>query len=102
MQCPLGDRAGYLGRDVGQRKWGQERHKCRAHSGFMPVALITLPHLSVSSAISLANAVVDRISGSPPRSVSRALIFASARPALISRLSLSTISGGVCRGAARP
>ena len=37
-----------------------------------------------------------------PRSAIRALILGSARPALISRLSLSMISTGVLRGAPRP
>ena len=38
----------------------------------------------------------------PPRSASRALILGSARPALISLLSLSTISAGVAFGAPMP
>src|SRR5205809_654122 len=38
----------------------------------------------------------------PPRLTSRALIVGSARPALISRLSLSTISAGVFFGTPMP
>ena len=40
--------------------------------------------------------------GTPPTSASRALIFASARPALISLLSLSITSAGVPTGAPTP
>jgi hypothetical protein len=69
------------------------------HSGLMLAARITLPHFSVSSAMSLAKSAGESASTSPPRSASRALILGSARPALISLLSLSTISAGVFLGA---
>src|SRR5262245_6460228 len=72
------------------------------HSGLMFAARITLPHFSVSSAMSLAKSAGESTSTSPPRSASRALILGSARPALISLLSLSTISVGVFLGAPMP
>jgi hypothetical protein len=53
-----------------------------------------LPHLSVSSTMNLPNSAGDIGIGTPPKSASRALIVASARPALIASLSLSTISAG--------
>ena len=72
------------------------------HSGLMPANLITLPHFSVSSAMSLPKSAGEPASTVPPRSASRALILGSARPALISLLSLSTISAGVFLGAPTP
>jgi hypothetical protein len=61
-----------------------------------------LAHFSVSSAISLPKSAGEPASTVPPKSVRRALIVGSARPELISALSLSTISMGVPRGAPRP
>ena len=71
-------------------------------SGLMLAARITLPHFSVSSAISLPKSAGEPDSAVPPKSASRALILGSARPALISLLSLSTISAGVSFGAPTP
>ena len=68
----------------------------------MPANLITLPHFSVSSAMSLPKSAGEPASTVPPRSASRAFILGSARPALISLLSLSMISAGVSFGAPRP
>jgi hypothetical protein len=65
----------------------------RGHSGLMLAARITLPHFSVSSAISLPKSAGEPASTVPPR---------SARPALISFLSLSMISMAVFLGAPRP
>ena len=73
-----------------------------AHSGLMPADLTTLPHFSVSSAMSLPKSAGEPASAVPPRSASRALILGSARPALISLLSLSMISAGVFLGAPTP
>src|SRR5262249_38279293 len=67
------------------------------HSALMLAARITLPHFSVSSAISLAKSAGEPGSTVAPRSASRALILGSARVALISLLSLSTISVGRAR-----
>src|SRR5262245_44318638 len=65
----------------------------------MLAARITLPHFSVSSAISLPKSLGEPGRTLPPRSASRALILGSARPALISLFSFSTISAGVAFGA---
>jgi hypothetical protein len=73
-----------------------------AGSGLMLAARITLPHFSVSSAISLPKSAGEPASTVPPRSAMRALILGSARPALISFLSLSMISMAVFLGAPRP
>jgi tripartite-type tricarboxylate transporter receptor subunit TctC len=54
----------------------------------------TLPHFSVSSAISFPKSAGEPGSVMPPRSASRALILGSARAALISLLRRSTISAG--------
>src|SRR6516165_6062109 len=64
----------------------------------MLAARITLPHFSVSSAISLPNWAGDPGSGVPPRSARRAFILGSSRAALTSLLSWSTISAGVAHG----
>src|SRR5262249_5129764 len=51
-------------------------------SALMPVNLTTLPHFSVSSAISSPKSAGESASGALPRSTSRALILGSARAAL--------------------
>jgi hypothetical protein len=61
-----------------------------------------LAHFSVSSAISLPNSAGVPGSGSPPIAARRAFIPGSAIAALISLLSLPTISAGVLAGAPRP
>ena len=63
---------------------------------------ITLAHFSVSSAMSLPKSAGETGKHRAPKSASRALILGSARPALISLLSLSTISAGVFLGAPTP
>src|SRR5262245_60063274 len=78
------------------------RGNYRLVSSFMSAARTTLPHLSESSAKSFPNSAGDSASAVPPNSPSRALSLGSARPALISLLSLSTISVGVVLGAPRP
>jgi hypothetical protein len=65
------------------------------HSGLMPANFTTLAHFSVSSAISFPNAAGVIDIGSAPKSASRAFSLGSARAALISLLSFSTISEGV-------
>src|SRR5262245_30895759 len=74
----------------------------RGQSAMMPTNFTTLPHLSVSSAMNFPKSAGEPTSGVLPRSASRALILGSARPALISLLSLSTISAGVAFGAPMP
>src|SRR5262245_55974988 len=73
-----------------------------SHSGLMPANLTTLPHFSVSSAISFLNESGDIESTGLPICSSRALMLGSARPALISRLSCSMIPAGVIVGAPMP
>src|SRR5262249_15338759 len=72
------------------------------HSALMPADLITLRHFSVSSAMSLPKSAGEPASAVPPRSASRAFMLGSARAALTSLLSLSTISVGVFLGAPMP
>src|SRR5712675_517848 len=72
------------------------------HCGFMFAARITLAHFSVSSAMNLPKSVDDSMNGVLPNSASRTFILGSARAALISLLSLSTISAGVFLGAPTP
>src|SRR5262249_25384232 len=71
-------------------------------SALMPTDLITLAHFSVSSAMSLPKSAGETTSGVTPKTASRAFILGSARPALISLLSLSMISPGVFLGTPRP
>src|SRR5258708_2802005 len=73
-----------------------------SHSGLRLAARTTLPHFSVSSAMSWPNAAGEPASASPPMSANRAFILGSASAALISWLSLSMISGGVLLGAPTP
>src|SRR5215469_4275673 len=68
----------------------------------MPADLITLAHLSVSSAMNFANPADVNGIGSTPRSASRAFDLGSARAAVIALLSLLMISAGVLLGAPRP
>src|SRR5262249_33678340 len=72
------------------------------HSGLMPANLITLPHLSVSSAMKVPNWAGDPGNGAAPKSASRALNLGSANAVLISLLSLSTRSLGALLGALTP
>src|SRR5262245_17095271 len=69
------------------------------YSGLRLAARVTLAHFSVSSATSLPTSAGEPASTVAPSSAIRALILGSARPALISLLSLSTISAGVPLGA---
>src|ERR1700730_7151395 len=72
------------------------------YSGLMLAARIIWLHLSVSFASSSPSSFGVNGRGTLPRSAIRALIFGSARPALISQLSVSTISSGVPLGAPTP
>jgi hypothetical protein len=74
----------------------------RAHSALMFANFTTLPHFSVSSAISLPKSAGVPGITVPPKSASRALILGSVRAALVSWLSVSMISAGVPLGAPRP
>jgi hypothetical protein len=66
------------------------------HSALMWAARITLPHFSVSSAISLVNWAGEPASTSASKSARRAFNLGSARPALISFAFMSR-SGMPCR-----
>ena len=82
--------------------WNIDPAANEPHSAWMLRARITLPHFSVSSAISLPNWTGDPGSSVPPRSARRAFILGSSRAALTSLLSLLTISAGVAFGTPRP
>jgi hypothetical protein len=56
-----------------------------------PESFTTLPHFSVSSAISLLKSAGEPVIALPPKSPSRAFIFGSARATLISLLSLGLL-----------
>src|SRR6516162_2652512 len=72
------------------------------HSGLIPANAITLAHFSVSAAMSLPKSAGELGCGSLPNAAYRDLKSASARAALISVLSLSTIPAGVPLGAPIP
>src|SRR5215471_1653046 len=72
------------------------------YSALRPANLTTLAHFSVSSATSLAKSADEPVNISLPSSAIRAFTVASARTALISRLSRSTISAGVPLGTPMP
>src|SRR5262249_50515227 len=72
------------------------------HSGLSPANFTTLAHFSVSSAMNFPKSAGEPDNAVPPRSARRALNLGSARAALISRLSLSTISAGVFFGVPTP
>src|SRR5262249_33938806 len=71
-------------------------------SALIPAARITLPHFSVSSAMSLPKSAGDPAWMRNPRSSYLALISGRARDALISLLSTSTISARIFLGPAMP
>ena len=71
-------------------------------SGLAPENLITLPHLSVSSATNLPKSAGKPPIIEAPSSENRAFVLGSARIELISLLSLSIISAGVPLGAPIP
>src|ERR1700674_3563676 len=85
-----------------ERIYGMSRLLFSDHSGFAPENLMTSPHFSVSSAITLLKSAAEPGSTVPPRSANRAFSLGSARPALIALLSLSTISAGVFLGVPTP
>jgi WD40 repeat protein len=71
-------------------------------AALMLAVRITLPHFSVSWAMSIPKLADDPASVVAPNSAKRALIFGSARPALIALLSFSMTSIGVFLGAHTP
>jgi len=91
-------------RDIGWTTFAERalRNIGARHSSLMSAARITLPHFSVSSAISLPKSVGEPGSPVPPRSAIRALIFGSASASFISLFNLAAISGGVFLRAPMP
>ena len=82
--------------------YGISDRRSRDQSGLIFANLTTLPHFTVSSTMSLPKSAGEPGSAVEPNSASRAFILGSARAALISLLSLSTISAGVFFGAPMP
>src|SRR5262245_41835793 len=74
----------------------------RPQSALMLRARMTLPHFSVSSAMSLPKAAGAPGRTVPPRSATRDFILGSAWLAMITLLILSTISAGVFLGPPTP
>src|SRR5262249_37377716 len=73
------------------------------HCGLMPANLITLVHLSIFSAMNLANSSGE-FGGTTtaPRSANRCLRLGSSTAALVCWLSVAMISGGVPIGTPKP
>src|SRR6266403_2132349 len=84
------------------RRPASGRFRQPVQSTCTPAALTTFSHFSVSATIILPKASGGPISGSPPRSISFALIAGSASTALISLFSFSMISLGVFFGTPMP
>src|SRR5262249_11886276 len=72
------------------------------HSGLMPANFTTLAHFSISSAMNLPKPAGQIAKAAEAKFANRASMVGSARTALISLLSFSTISGGVFFGAPIP
>src|SRR5262245_4481130 len=64
----------------GTERYGMSGIRFWNHSGLMPANFTTLPHFSVSSAISLPNSAGEPGSTVAPKSAKRALIIWSLRP----------------------
>src|SRR6266436_9621407 len=84
------------------RRPASGRFRQPGQSTWTPAALTTFSHFSVSATIILPKASGGPISGSPPRSISLALIAGSASTALISLFIFSMISAGVFFGTPIP
>src|SRR5262245_20237401 len=82
--------------------YGTCRRDRAGQSALTPTNFTTLPHFSVSSAISVPKSAGEPGSAVPPRSASLAFILGSPRAALTSVLSFATISVGVFLGAPTP
>src|SRR6516225_7265230 len=73
------------------------------HCGLMPANLITLVHLSMFSAMNLANSSGEfGATATAPRSANRCLMFGSSTAALVCWLSVAMISPGVPLGTPKP
>src|ERR1700733_13628390 len=62
-------------------------HDAASHSALMPAARMILPHFSVCAAMNLPNSAGELANGSSPSLASWAVNAASARAALVCRLS---------------
>src|SRR5207248_2779513 len=90
--------AGFAYRDL----WNVGRDFPADYSALAPENFTTLAHFSVSSAMNFPKSAGEPEIAVAPNSEIRALILGSARAALISLLSLSTIPAGVFLGAPTP
>src|SRR5438067_9308131 len=90
------------GRIRGTKGYGISGGPSGDQSGLAPENFTTLAHFSTSSARNLPKSAGDPASSDAPKSASRAFDLESARTALISLLSLSTMSAGVFLGAPTP
>src|ERR1700730_18261247 len=79
-----------------------QRTSRRDYSILILADRMTLPHFSVSSAMSLPNSAAVIDSGRTPKSTRRPRVSGSATMALIVVLSLSTMALGVATGAQMP
>src|SRR6201984_3045138 len=95
-ECPL------LGEERTWRLTARITVACEDHSGFRLANFTTFPHFAVSAATKAPNSDGAPGNAVPPSSIKRALIFASARLALVSPLSRSIIGTGVFAGAPMP
>src|SRR5215468_6118013 len=89
-------------RDSRNGIYGSWAERTSPQSALMFAARITLAHFSVSSVMSVLKSADEPPRIIPPRSASCVFSLGSARPALISLLSLSTIPAGVLAGAPKP
>src|SRR5262249_33543854 len=101
LHC-LGGASVARGREPVERRVTTLRVGSLDYSAFAPEDLTTLAHFSVSSAMNLPKSEGEPANTAAPRSANRAFNLESARPALISLLSLLTISAGVSLGAPMP
>src|SRR5262249_55963555 len=93
----------HVERDFARRAlWNVGATADQRQSALMLRARMTLPHFSVSSTMNFPKSAGKTANTVPPRSVSRALILGSARPAWISLLSWSITSTGVFLSAPMP
>src|SRR5215467_589097 len=88
--------------DFAERNIMEDLPGLRDQSALTPANFTTLADFSVSSARSLLKSAGEPGRTVAPNSASRAFILGSARAALISLLSLSTMSAGVFFGAPTP
>src|SRR5262245_5974390 len=89
-------------RDFAERNVMECEAEAHPYSALMLAARTTLPHFSVSSAMNFPKSAGEPANTAHPRSVRRFFMLGSARAALISWLSFSTICVGVDLGTTIP